>query len=54
VGVGDHGGGVNLAERCSGGRSTARWRASEAVGSSARLLGAIGGRKGCVVFVRER
>jgi hypothetical protein len=36
-----------------GGRSTARWRASAAVGSPARLPGAIGEGKGCVVFVRE-
>jgi hypothetical protein len=35
------------------GQSTARWRASAAVGSPARLPGAIGGGKGCVVFVRE-
>jgi hypothetical protein len=36
------------------GRSTARWRASAAVGSPARLSGAIDEGKGCVVFVRER
>jgi hypothetical protein len=36
-----------------GGQSTARWRASMAVGSPARLPGAIGEGKGCVVFVRE-
>jgi hypothetical protein len=36
-----------------GGRSTARWRAPTAVGSPARLPGAIGEGKGCVVFVRE-
>jgi hypothetical protein len=36
------------------GRSTARWRAPAAVGSPARLSGAIGEGKGCVVLVRER
>jgi hypothetical protein len=36
-----------------GGRSTVRWRASTMVGSPARLPGAIGEGKGCVVFVRE-
>jgi hypothetical protein len=36
------------------GRSTARWWAPTAVGSPARLPGAIGGGNGCVVFVRER
>jgi hypothetical protein len=36
------------------GRSMARWRAPVAVGSSARLPGAIGEGKGCVVLVRER
>jgi hypothetical protein len=36
------------------GRSTTRWRAPVAVGSPARLLGAIDGGNGCVVFVMER
>jgi hypothetical protein len=35
------------------GRSTARWRAPAAVGSPARLSGAIGDGNGCVVFARE-
>jgi hypothetical protein len=36
------------------GRSMARWRAPAAVGSPARLSGAIGEGNGCVVFARER
>jgi hypothetical protein len=35
------------------GWSTARWRALATVRSLARLSGAIGEGKGCVVFVRE-
>jgi hypothetical protein len=36
------------------GRSTARWWAPAAVGSPARLSGAIGEGDGCVVLVMER
>jgi hypothetical protein len=36
-----------------GGLSTAGWRVSVAVGSLARLPGAIDEGKGCVVFMRE-
>jgi hypothetical protein len=42
------------AEGAWDGRSTARWRAPTAVGSPARLPGAIGEWNGCVVFMRER
>jgi hypothetical protein len=36
------------------GRSKARWRAPATVRSLVRLSGAIGGGKGCAVFVMER